>query len=414
MRALHTADWHIGQTLNGWSREAEHALFLSRLADVLEDEAIDLLLVAGDVFDSSNPSGESQRLLYRALAAFKRRRPGLVTVISGGNHDPALRLEAPSDLFASLDIHAIGTVRRNGAAVDVGAHLVPVRGPDGQVAVLVLAIPFLRAGDLPGLGLGSGDDPGIAAAVRAFHDGLVAEAEVIAGDLPLIATGHLHCAGGLESEGAERSILIGGSHAVPPDVFPPRLDYVALGHLHGPQALDGGRVRYAGSAFPLSASELRHRHGVTILDIGGPGAGGRRITARHHPIPWPAPVLRLPATGTLALDALPQALAAPLAGLPEVSDPDLRPLVYVELAAGTDAPAITLSRAEALLRAAPVRTAGLRIHRDLPEAAPEAAGGPSLQDIRPEDLFVRAFTRRHGIAPGDRHLAAFRDVAGAG
>lgn len=89
MRALHTADWHIGQTLNGWSREREHEVFFARLADVLEEEDIDLLLVAGDIFDNTNPSGESQRLLYRSLAEFKRRRPRLVTVISGGNHDPA-------------------------------------------------------------------------------------------------------------------------------------------------------------------------------------------------------------------------------------------------------------------------------------------------------------------------------------
>ncbi|MFO0513901.1 MAG: exonuclease subunit SbcD, partial [Rhodobacterales bacterium] len=65
MRALHTADWHIGQTLNGWSREREHEVFFARLADVLEEEDIDLLLVAGDIFDNTNPSGESQRLLYR-------------------------------------------------------------------------------------------------------------------------------------------------------------------------------------------------------------------------------------------------------------------------------------------------------------------------------------------------------------
>ena len=77
MRELHTADWHIGQTLNGWSREREHEVFFARLADVLD-----------------NPSGESQRLLYWSFAEFKRRRSRLVTVILGGNHDPALHLEA--------------------------------------------------------------------------------------------------------------------------------------------------------------------------------------------------------------------------------------------------------------------------------------------------------------------------------
>ncbi len=255
MRALHTADWHIGQTLNGWSREREHEVFFARLADVLEEEDIDLLLVAGDIFDNTNPSGESQRLLYRSLAEFKRRRPRLVTVISGGNHDPALRLEAPADLFESLDIHAIGTVRRQAGVLDAREHLVAIPGPNGAPALYVLAIPFLRAADLTGVTF-SDTETGLSieAAARSFHAEIVAAVEQIVGDLPLIATGHLHCTGGIESEGAERRILIGGSHAVPPDIFPPRLDYVALGHLHGPQSLDH------------KPSELRPRQLLAVYD----------------------------------------------------------------------------------------------------------------------------------------------------
>ena len=407
MRALHTADWHIGQTLNGWSREAEHEVFLARLADVLEEEEIDLLLVAGDIFDNTNPSGESQRLLYRALAEFKRRRPTLVTVISGGNHDPALRLEAPADLFESLDIHAIGTVRRRGSVVDIKAHLVPVPGPDGTVALYVLAIPFLRAADLTGVSFSQTEGGlSIEEAARVFHEEIVAAAAEIAGDLPLIATGHLHCAGGIESEGAERRILIGGSHAVPPDLFPARLDYVALGHLHGPQNLDGGRVRYSGSCFPLSASEIRYSHGVTILEI-----DGRRVASRHREITLPAQVLRLPETGSMSLEELEDALLR----IVDESEAGLRPLLYVELAAGGEAPAVIMGKAEALLRSVPVRPAGIRIHRAaMDAAASEALPGPapSLKETQPEDLFIQAFTRKHGFAPEDRHLAGFRDIAG--
>lgn len=407
MRALHTADWHIGQTLNGWSREREHEVFFSRLADVLEDEDIDLLLVAGDVFDNTNPSGESQRLLYRSLAEFKRRRPGLITVISGGNHDPALRLEAPADLFQSLDIHAIGTVRRQDGALDARQHLVAIPGPDGGPALYVLAIPFLRAADLTGVSFADEEmGRSIESAARDFHSKIVASVEDIVGDLPLIATGHLHCAGGIESEGAERRILIGGSHAVPPEIFPARLDYVALGHLHGPQNLDGGRVRYSGSCFPLSASEIRYRHGVTILEI-----DGREVTTRHREIQWPARVLRLPETGAIDVDGLEKALLA----MEDVPDPGLRPLIYVELAAGDEAPAVTLGKAEALLRAVPVRPAGVRIHRAMVEhlETPEdLAAARSLRETQPEDLFVQAFTTKHGIAPSDRHLAGFREIAG--
>lgn len=78
MRILHTADWHIGQTLNGWSREAEHQAFLDELGEVIAAQSVDAMIVAGDVFDGINPSGEAQRMLYSALAGFLRRRPRLL------------------------------------------------------------------------------------------------------------------------------------------------------------------------------------------------------------------------------------------------------------------------------------------------------------------------------------------------
>ncbi|OCX63113.1 exonuclease sbcCD subunit D [Thioclava sp. SK-1] len=402
MRALHTADWHIGQTLNGWSREAEHSRFFTALTQVLVDEHIDLMLVAGDIFDTTNPSGESQRLFYRTMAAIKTRLPKLKIILTGGNHDPALRLEAPSDLLDSFDIHTIGTVHRRDGLPDLDRHLIPVPGPDGAPALYVLAIPFLRAADLTGLRFtNDAGDGTVIDAARQFHTQLTAAALARVGALPLIAMGHLHCTGGLESEGAERRILIGGSHAVPPDIYPPRIDYVALGHLHGPQSLDGGRVRYSGSCFPLSASEIRYDHGVTILDI-----DGRSLCATHHPMPLPAPVLRLPTNGAMTLAQLHTALAQ----IEPVEDVNLRPLVYVELLA-EDAPAVMMGRAEAALRDAPVRTAGIRIHRptgDDTDATP--APCMSLAQTTPEALFTRAFETKNGFPPEDRHLAAFRDV----
>jgi exonuclease SbcD len=404
MRALHTADWHIGQTLNGWSREAEHEVFLAAIGEVLEREKIDLLLVAGDIFDNTNPSGESQRLLYRALADFKRRRPALSVVISGGNHDPALRLEAPNDLLEGFDIHTVGTLRRRDGKVDLDAHLIPVKDQGGAVAAYVLAIPFLRAADLTGISFSQGPQGvSVIEAARRFHQEITDAATQIVGDVPLIATGHLHCTGGLESEGAERRILMGGAHAVPPDIFPERIDYVALGHLHGPQNLDGGRVRYAGSCFPLSASEIRYSHGVTVLDI-----DGRDITATHVDIAWPAPVLRLPKSGLTTLAGMEAALAE----IEEVETIGLRPLVYVELEA-EDAPAVVMGKAEALLQDAPVRPAGVRIHR--PARDTENRPAPPvvpLSETTPEALFIQAFEAANGFMPEERHLAAFRDVAG--
>jgi exonuclease SbcD len=407
LRILHTADWHLNHVLNGWPRDAEHALWLDRLTDVIEAERIDALLVAGDVFDGVNPSGDAQRLFYRALRAFKDRRPGLVTIITSGNHDPAARLEAPRAVLEALDVHVVGALRRDGDRIDHRAHMIPL-AEGGETVAWVCAIPFLRAADLPGLSFAAADDRGspIVEAARRLHAGMAEAAAALAGGLPVIAMGHLHCAGGTESEGAERRVLIGGEHALPPHVFPEVFRYVALGHLHRPQTLAGGRVRYSGSCFPLSAAEVDYDHGVTILDL---EAGALR--AAHHPIPRPAPVHRLPRAGALPLDALGAALAA--LDVDPDAPVDLRPLVHVTLAA-TGPSATLLAEAERLLAAAPVRTAGLRVQRAAEAAAAAPEPAISLADTTPEALFRDAFLAANGVPPEDRHLAAFRDVAGEG
>ncbi|MFD0857562.1 exonuclease subunit SbcD [Roseovarius aquimarinus] len=399
MRIIHTADWHLGHSLNGWGREDEHRVFFRRLADVIEAERADILLVAGDIFDSSNPSGEVQRLLYEALADFRRRRPNLVTVISGGNHDPAQRLEAPMPVLRALGVHVVATVQRREGRIDVARHLVPVNGPDGTPALYILAIPFLRASDLGGHGA---FEDGVSGAARRFYAEITEQAAEIAGDLPIIATSHLHCAGGLESEGAERRILIGGAHALPPAVFPERLAYVALGHLHGQQTLKGGRVRYSGACFPLSASEIRHDHGVTLIEIDKGEA-----VHRHVSIPRPAEVLRIPASGTAALADLPAALDA--AAPDEEMPMGLRPIVYLELAP-TDAASILMTDAARLVAERGLRLGGARVHRASAPDAPEAPPVASLSETDPETLFAAAFEATNGIAPEPRHLDAFRDI----
>ena len=402
MRLLHTADWHIGQTLNGWSREAEHRAFLQALEEILVSEQVDALLVAGDVFDGLNPSGEAQRLLYGAIAGFLRARPRLQIVMTAGNHDPAQRLEAPEAVLRELGVHVLGTLRRGPAGVDLDRHLIALRDAAGAVRAQVLALPFLRQADLPGLMLGAegGAEGAVPAAVRALLAEVTTAAAARAGAVPLIAMAHLTCAGGLASEGAERRILIGGDHAVPPDVFPPALAYVALGHLHRPQSLDGGRLRYSGSPFPLSASEIGYDHGVTLLDLDGP------IAPRHLPVPRPVPVLRLPATGTAPLPEITAALAAlPLA--PDLPKPE-QPFLYLALSADRPVTEITAAL-EAALDPLPLRLAGLSITRPETATAP-AAPRADLADTRPEDLFAAAFEDTHGVAPEAPHLAAFRDA----
>jgi exonuclease SbcD len=401
MRIVHTADWHIGQTLNGWSRDYEHRAFLDQLHDLILSENVDVLLVAGDVFDGINPSGEAQRLLYGAIARMVRSCPHLQIILTAGNHDPAQRLEAPEAVLNELGVHVLGTLRRGAAGADLDRHLIPLRDRTSTVRAHVLAVPFLRQADLPGLHLGEqdGDEPAITSAVRALHAEMVEGALARADGLPLLAMGHLTCSGGLESEGAERRILIGGEHAVPPDVFPTELSYVALGHLHRPQSLDGGRVRYSGSPFPLSATEIAYDHGVTLVDL------DKGLAPRHIPLIRPVAVHRIPSSGSAPLETV-MADVAKLSLSPEAPR-EAQPFLYLSLTA--DRPVTVLGAAiEAMMDQTPARLAGLSILRtDQPiqEQPPT-----SLAETSPEDLFLSAFTEVHGTPPDAHHLAAFRDA----
>ncbi len=401
MKILHTADWHIGQTLNGWSREVEHRAFLDQLHDLVLSEQVDVLMVSGDIFDNINPSGEAQRLLYGAIARMVRSHPHLQIILTAGNHDPAQRLEAPEAVLNELGVHVLGTLRRGAEGVDLDRHLIPLRDSHGVIRAHILAIPFLRQADLPGLRLGAedGDEPAITAAVRALHREMTEAAVSLVGGLPLLAMGHLTCSGGLASEGAERRILIGGEHAVPPDVFPIELAYVALGHLHKPQSLDGGRVRYSGSAFPLSASEIAYDHGVTLIELSD------GISHRHVPIDRPVPMFRIPPSGSGKLEDVLAALAE-ITLSPETPREE-QPFVYLSLMA--DRPVTMLAaEIETLMERTPARLAGLSIARsDQPAIAPPPA---TLAETSPEDLFVSAFQEVHGNPPDEHHFAAFRDA----
>lgn len=142
VRVLHTGDWHTGQTLRGYSREYEQARVFDQLVEVTAEREIDVLIVAGDVFDSQNPSGETQRLFYETIERLHRARPSMRTVIVAGNHDAAGRLEAPHPLLARFNVQVVGNVRRRDGKIDVARHHVPIADQHGEVFLHVLAVSY--------------------------------------------------------------------------------------------------------------------------------------------------------------------------------------------------------------------------------------------------------------------------------
>ena len=323
MRLLHTSDWHLGQTFHDFDRSHEHGRFLDWLLDTLEAEQADALLIAGDVFDNSNPSADSQRQFYHFLTDAKRRAPKLDIVVIAGNHDSAGRLEAPTPLLEAFDVAAIGYARRPQADIQLDRLVVPLKNRDGDIAAWCLAIPFLRPGDVPRVE--TDGDPYPEGVKRLYRQTLELALDRRETGQAIVALGHCHMTGGQTSEDSERRIVIGGLGELPVEMFDPAIAYVALGHLHRAQQVGGqARVRYSGSPLPMSFTEIRYCHQVVRIDLDGD------LVADVMPVPVPRFVQLLqvpeqPAPIDEVLDAL-KALA-----LPDSPSPDTWPYLQVRV-----------------------------------------------------------------------------------
>lgn len=267
IRILHTADWHLGQTFFGYDRVEEHVHFLQWLARELKENKIDVLLVAGDVFDVSNPSAASQRMFYHFIRQVTEENPKLQLVVVAGNHDSAARLEAPVPLLQEMRTEIRGIVRKHEGEIDYDHLIVELKNSEGEVEALCLAVPFLRQGDYPVVAT---DGNPYAEGVKELYVRLQERALQRRKDgQALVAVGHLQATG---SEIAERDFsertIIGGLECVSPDTFTEQIAYTALGHIHKSQRVSGREnVRYAGSPLPMSFAEREYYHGVVIVTL---------------------------------------------------------------------------------------------------------------------------------------------------
>jgi exonuclease SbcD len=406
MRVMHTGDWHLGQTLRSFGREHEHREVLDQIVALTAVHRVDALIIAGDVFDSPNPSGSAQKLFYDTLVRLNRVRPKLTVVVTAGNHDAAGRLEAPRALLDHMNVRVVGNVQRTAAGIDAAHHLIDLPGPNGEIAAQVLAVSYPTAACLPVLPRVDGEAASHESVVgRLYAELMAATAARRRADLPLIVTGHLHVAGGHESAGAERRILIGGSHAVAPSVFPSDAAYVALGHLHKAQSIGRDSVRYAGSILPLSTTEQPYEHGVSLITF-----ESCKVTAIEHvALKRPVAFLRVPERGGARVDALAAALKA--LNLDAARPVDWQPFVHVTLSRDDLQPSHR-AEAERIIEQFPVRLADLRIEAASSAPALELTDPfVRLAERDPADLFRLAFERAHGKAPEPRHLDVFSRIA---
>jgi exonuclease SbcD len=269
LRLLHTADWHVGRTIARRPRLTEHRDVLAEVAELTEQRRVDVVIVAGDLFDQQNPSAEAERVVYDALADLRAAARHVVVI--AGNHDSPRRWSALARLADS--VHIVSEV-----SADPAAQVVEVDGADGTRA-RVVCLPWVAEHRLPDTGDGAQQlfRPGFAERLRELTEGLVTAA---GRDLPVILAAHLHTAEA-RLGGGERPISITPALALPEDALPPQPEYTALGHIHGLQAVGrSGRAFYSGSVLQLDFSERQDRKGVIVAEV-GEGAGAREEVHLH-------------------------------------------------------------------------------------------------------------------------------------
>ncbi|MBB4968458.1 exonuclease SbcCD subunit D [Saccharothrix violaceirubra] len=266
MRFLHTSDWHVGRTFHGRDLLAEQESVLSGLADLVDSERVDVVVVAGDLFDRAVPNAEAVAVCSRVLE--RLRAAGATVVVTPGNHDSAARLGLFGGFTAAGGLH----VRTRAAAVGEPVLLADDHGP-----VAVYGIPYLEP-ETARQALEVPDARG--------HRGVLTEAmRRVRADLATrsarsVVLAHAFVTGGQACE-SERTIAVGGVQDVPASVFD-GVDYVALGHLHGQQTLAEG-MRYSGSPMAYSFSEARHGKSVWLVELDAGGLAG--VERRPLPVP---------------------------------------------------------------------------------------------------------------------------------
>jgi exonuclease SbcD len=402
MRILHTSDWHLGISLGPASRLQDHALFLSWLLEQLDVQAIDVLVIAGDIFDAMQPSAEAQNQYYRFLAQTAKTGIAHVIVVAG-NHDSASRLAAPGPVLAALNVHVVGGIRADDASWD--DCLIPVTDRGGALGAVVLAVPYVHEFRL-GIRTTDPDPTAVRAAFAekflGFHTVLVDRAQARWPGVPIVATGHLTMGAATREDYPQEIHRVGTIDVLPASIYDRRICYVALGHIHRAFPVEKGRIHYSGTPVAVSLPEKRQARQVLVVDV---NAGQEvRVT----------PLLVPCARALVEITERPSDLVESVRGL-SWTEP-LPPLLY--LRALLDKPVSDLGqRVFAAIESHPVGRRPVQvelreIYRVDESAGPGGPTAPVLEDLSPAQVFA-TLCKSRGISDTEALFAAFSKLESA-
>jgi exonuclease SbcD len=405
VRFIHTSDWHLGHKLHNQSRHQEHEAFLNWLLNQCTTHDVDGLIIAGDLFDTPNPSAVATELFYQFVAQLHRQCPHLQTILIGGNHDSPQRLEAPSKLLEQFNVKVIGGLLPK-HALHFERLYIPLHNKAGDVGAWVVAVPYLRPSDLPNH-TPKPENYLIEGVRQVYQHALQGVEDLREPDQALIVTGHCYMNHGQLSLESERKILGNHQNALPLDLFPDQVSYVALGHLHLAQML-GGRdhIRYSGSPIPLSIAERKYQHQVLLVEL----EESRLKSIDTLVVPREVDFIRIPDhEGGLPLDEVLDAIHKldPLdLTLPQWKRPFLS--VCVKL----DVPNLHIKSEiyTALEGKSPRLTRIQTIKPPLGPTLASALKSETLQDLKPDTVFALRWKRKHNIDVPDDVVCNFEEL----
>lgn len=375
IRILHTSDWHLGQYFMGKTRQAEHQAFCVWLIEQVRAQAVDVVLIAGDIFDTGAPPSYAREQYNRFIVEL--RATGCELVVLGGNHDSVAMLGESKTLLAQLGTRVIP-----GVCESIDEQLLVLHRRDGSVGALLCGIPFIRPRDvlLSQAGQSAQDKQlSLQQAIQQHYQDLyalaVAKRDELGDEVPIIATGHLTTVGASASDSV-REIYVGSLEAFPTSAFPPAA-YIALGHIHRPQKVGGlQHIRYCGSPIALSFDEAKQQKEVLLVELDGSGL--REVTALA--VPRFQPLLSLRGSLKELEAAIQEAAKQGRAEQP----------VWLEVLVGTDDYLSDLQlRIAALCADLPVEVLRIRRERGAASASLQGQAKETLDELSVDEVFAQ-------------------------
>lgn len=275
MRILHTSDWHLGKNLEGVSRMEEQECFLLDFVETVKENHVDLVIIAGDIYDNANPPAKAEKMFYDTLKKLSANGERLIVVIAG-NHDNPERLVAAGPLAREHGIIMVGTPKTIVETGAYGKHQI-VNCGEGFVEIelneeraIILTVPYPSEKRLNEVLYGSNDEEEervklYGERIKLLFDNL---GENFRDDTINLVVSHLFAMGSEES-GSERNVMLGGSFIVDGNCFPQKAQYIALGHVHKPQIVPGSqkRARYSGSPLHYNKKEINITKKCYLVDV---------------------------------------------------------------------------------------------------------------------------------------------------